>query len=61
MSERSPEDILSDIEESEHERAADEALAMSPEQRRAALEAAGFDMREVHAKADALHARARRS
>jgi len=57
---RSPEEILRDIEEAEIDDAAEQALAMTPEERRKEFEAAGFDLRDIHAKADAWHARMRR-
>ena len=56
---RTPEEILRSIEEpttldEELDAELESVLAMSPEQRRAELEAAGFDMKELHAKADAF-------
>src|ERR1700730_3427460 len=56
MSKRSPEDILKDIEDSEVDDQIDRILAMSAEERRRELEAAGADVGALHAKADALHA-----
>jgi hypothetical protein len=57
MPKPTPEEVLKAIEESEVDDEVERVLAMTPEQRRAELEAAGFDMKEVHAKADAFHAR----
>ena len=44
---------LRSIEEPTLDEEIEGVLAMTPEQRRAELEAAGFDMKELHAKADA--------
>ena len=49
---RTPEEILRSIEEPTLDEEIESVLAMTPEQRRAELEAAGFDMKELHAKAD---------
>jgi hypothetical protein len=57
MPKPTPEEVLKAIEESEVDDEVERVLAMTPEQRRAELEAAGFDLKEVHAKADALHER----
>jgi hypothetical protein len=55
MAKRSPEEILKAIEEAPLDDEADRVLTMTPEERRAELEAAGVDMAKVHAQADALH------
>jgi hypothetical protein len=55
MSKRSPEDVLEDIEDSAIDDELDRVLSMSPEERRRELEEAGYDMVELHAKADALY------
>ena len=52
---RTPEEILASIEEPSLDEEMDRVLAMTPEQRRAELEAAGFDLNELHAEADAWH------
>jgi hypothetical protein len=57
MPERKPEDVLKDIVESDADEEIERALAMTPEQRRAELEAAGVDVNELHAKADAFRER----
>ncbi len=57
MSKRTPEEILKAIEESEVDDEVDRILAMSPEERRRNLEAAGVDISKLHAQADALHDR----
>lgn len=57
MAERKPEDVLKDIVESDADEEIDRVLAMTPEQRRAELEAAGVDIADLHAKADAVHER----
>jgi hypothetical protein len=57
MSKRTPEEILKAIEESEVDDEVDRILAMSPEERRRNLEAAGVDISKLHAEADALHDR----
>ena len=57
MSKRTPEEILKSIEDSEVDDEVDRILAMSPEERRRNLEAAGVDISKLHAQADALHAR----
>jgi len=59
MSSRKAEDVLMDIEESEAEDAVEKVLAMSAEERRAALAEAVIDLGELHAKADALYGRTR--
>jgi hypothetical protein len=61
MVKRSPEEILQAIEdaplEDELDAEAERILAMTPEERRRELEAAGVDLGEVEAAADAVHAR----
>ncbi len=61
MSKRSPEDILSDIEDSEADDEIERVLAMTPEERRRELGAGGFDMASLHARADALYAQVHRA
>jgi hypothetical protein len=56
-SKRTPEEILAAIEESDLDEELDRVMAMTPEQRRAELEGAGFDVEELHAEADAWHER----
>jgi hypothetical protein len=56
-SKRTPEEILTAIEESSFDEELDRVMAMTPEQRRAELEGAGFDVEELHAEADAWHDR----
>jgi hypothetical protein len=60
MPKRNPEDILRDIEASDVDDAIDRALSLSPEQRSKELQAAGFDIQELQAKADAWHSRLQR-
>jgi hypothetical protein len=55
MPKRNPEDVLKDIEDSEVDDEIDRVLAMTPEERRKELEAAGFDINEIHAQADQLY------
>ncbi len=55
MSERTPEQILRGIEESEVDETIDRVLAMSDGERRRELEAAGVDLRDLRAAADALY------
>ncbi|MDP8999005.1 MAG: hypothetical protein M3O46_02725 [Myxococcota bacterium] len=61
MPKRTPEEILKAIEDSETDEESrvaaemERVLAMSSEQRRRELEAAGVDLRELDARADALH------
>jgi hypothetical protein len=50
-----PEDVLKGIEDSELDDEVERVLAMTPEQRQKDLEAAGFDMAELNAKADAAY------
>ena len=61
MAKRSPEEILQAIEdaplEDELDAEMERVLAMTPEERRRELEAAGVDVGEVEAAADALHER----
>jgi hypothetical protein len=57
MSKRTPEEILKSIEDSDVDDEVDRILALSPEERRRNLEAAGVDIRKLHAQADALHNR----
>lgn len=57
MPQRSPDEILRAIEDSEVDDVADEVLSMSPEERRKALELAGADIPALHAKADEWHHR----
>jgi|SRR5579859_1955960 len=61
MSKRKPEDVLKDIEGSDLDDAVEQVAAMTAEQRRDALKAAGVDVAEVHAKADALYERLQRA
>lgn len=56
-SNRTPEEILKAIEDSAFDEEHDRVMAMTPEQRRAELQGAGFDMEELHAEADAWAAR----
>jgi hypothetical protein len=56
-SKRTPEEILLAVEESAFDEELDRVTAMTPEQRRAELEGAGFDLSELHAEADAWAAR----
>ncbi len=57
MSKRNPEDVLKDIEQSAVDDEVERVLAMSPEERRKELEAAGYTAAELDAKADALFER----
>jgi hypothetical protein len=57
MPKPTPEEVLKAIEEPDPDEEMERVLAMTPEQRRAELEAAGVDMKELHAKADAMHER----
>jgi hypothetical protein len=56
-SKRTPEDILSSIEDPPIDEEIERVLAMTPEERRAELAAAGIDIKELHAQADALRAK----
>jgi hypothetical protein len=58
MSNRTPEETLAAIESQAAADEMDDVLAMTPEERRRELEAAGFDLAASDAKADALHAAA---
>src|ERR1700722_11050632 len=55
-SKRTPEEILKAIEEPSLDDEIERVMAMTPDERRAELEAAGFDMNELHAEADAFGA-----
>ncbi len=57
MTKLSPEEILRSIEETSIDDEMDRALSMTDEERRAELLAAGYDLDELHAQADALHKR----
>jgi hypothetical protein len=57
MAKRSPEDILRDIEASDIDDAMERVASMTPDERRRELEAAGFDMNVLHARADGWHRR----
>jgi hypothetical protein len=57
MPKPTPDEVLKAIEEPDPEEEMERVLAMTPEQRREELEAAGVDMNELHAKADAWHER----
>ncbi len=57
MPKPTPEEILKAIEESEVDDEIERVLAMSDEERRKELEGAGYDMAELHARADAMHAK----
>jgi len=57
MPKPTPEEVLKAIEEPDPEEEMERVLAMTPEERRKELEAAGVDMNELHAKADAWHER----
>ena len=59
MSKRSAEDILKDLEDSDVEDAAERVLAMSPEERRRELLAAGFTEQDLRAGAAQWHERLR--
>jgi hypothetical protein len=61
MGTRKPKDILSDIEASDAEEAADRALAMTPEQRAAKLAEAGITAEDVATTGDAWHERMQRA
>jgi hypothetical protein len=52
-SKRTPEEILTAIEDSAFDEELERVTAMTPEQRRAELEGAGFDVEELHVEADA--------
>jgi len=57
-SKRTPQEILKAIEEPpSFDEELDRVMAMTPEQRRAELEGAGFDMNELHDEADVWAAR----
>ncbi len=58
MSKRTPEETLAAIESQAADDDMDDVLAMTPEERRQELAAAGFDLAANDAKADALHAAA---
>jgi hypothetical protein len=60
-SKRTPEEILASIETSDVDAEIERALAMSPEERRAELEGAGYDLKALDAKADAVHEAAARA
>jgi hypothetical protein len=57
MPKRTPEEILKSIEESAVDDEIEHVLSMSDEERRAELRAAGYDIDEIHAEADAFHER----
>jgi len=58
MPRRTPEETLAAIEEQAADDEMEEVLAMTPEERRAELRAAGFDLAAGDAQADALRAAA---
>jgi hypothetical protein len=58
MSKRTPEETLAAIESQAADDDMDDVLAMTPEERRRELAAAGFDLAATAAKAEALHAAA---
>jgi histidinol dehydrogenase len=60
MAKRTASELWDALEEATMDAELDAVLAMSPEERRRALEEAGFDIEKVHAQADALHAEAAR-
>ena len=60
-SKRRPEDILTDIDESDVHDAVERVLSMSSGERKAELEAAGFAEAELHTKAAGWHARMQRA
>jgi hypothetical protein len=55
MTKRSPKDVLEDVEHSEMDDEIDRVLSLSEDELHRELEGAGFDVGELHAKADALH------
>jgi hypothetical protein len=61
MAKRTASELWDALEEATMDAELEAVLAMSPEERRRALEEAGFDIEKVHAQADALHAEAVRS
>jgi hypothetical protein len=60
MPKPTPEEVLRAIEDSELDEESDRIAKMTPEEIRRDLQDAGFDLAEVHAKADALHERMQR-
>ncbi|HEY8088175.1 MAG TPA: hypothetical protein VIF09_10030 [Polyangiaceae bacterium] len=54
-------EILKGIEDSELDDEMERVLAATPEERKKDLEAAGFDVEELHAKADAVHEQMKRT
>ena len=60
MAKRTATELWDALEEATMDAELEAVLAMSPEERRRALEEAGFDIEKVHAQADALHAEAAR-
>jgi hypothetical protein len=56
---RSPEEILKSIDEPDVDDELERVLAMTPEERRAELEAAGVDVQELHARAEAWSQKAK--
>jgi hypothetical protein len=57
MPKRSPEDVLEDIEDSDLDDAAERAEAMTSEERRRKLEAAGYTEGELSEKAARMYAK----
>ncbi|HEY5146015.1 MAG TPA: hypothetical protein VII82_04580 [Polyangiaceae bacterium] len=60
MANRTATELWNALDEATMDAELEAVLAMSPEERRRALEEAGFDIEKVHAQADALHAEAAR-
>jgi hypothetical protein len=56
MAKRKASEVWTALEEEDVDAEIEAALAMTPEERRGELRAAGFDLDEVHARADALGA-----
>ncbi len=56
-----PEEILASVESSDVDAEIERALALSPAERRAEVQAAGYDLAALDAKADAVHDAARRA
>jgi hypothetical protein len=61
MAKRKASEVWTALEEEDVDAEIEAALAMTPEERRRELRAAGFDLDEVHARADALGAGPARS
>jgi hypothetical protein len=56
MTKRTASELLNDLEGAAVKAELDSVLALTPEERRRELQAAGFDLETVHAKSDALFA-----